>query len=295
MASKAADTFSVRLRIGGLCMFVPDAAAGAVHVFLPTTDGMVLDGRMRDAAHRHDTSATAMPRHRFLIAYPSAALGRESAGGATGNRCHELRDCVVRVGRPDDRLGDVCIAPGEVVALTPALGYPGVDPRCRDDAKFGGRAIARIELRRGVVAGFGKDDPCLVVPPVNGAPASTRRRMAGVVVWEIDGFHGSVDLASLLHVEGAPAPALPTLYPTLDPLSGRMHVDVQLVHVSERAVTGDCRFDEHYDPQTGHFAAYWNLVVPGAKGTCVWLPVEDGCPAFRSPSYVCMTAQSSFA
>lgn len=289
----------VRVRISGLCMFVPDPEHGAMQVLMPKADG-------------HGGHA----RHYAAIVYDTA---HEQATSAAFSKCYrrigvDERRIVVRTA-PRSPI-DYTLDRRHVLRLGRAVCFDGVDPRYKGDGEAGAKLTARVTLRSGDAAychmsddgahlfctdrdggyhpaRYTIDQPC----PTGEDAGPDEQYMAFAVLWRVGEFDAPVRLGDLLSVhplngrgdEAASALSSADAERVLHPIDGR--IDLRIMHVVDGELPdAHCVMADPSGNGTAHFKTYYDMAErPHDEPRPVPQPLD-----FFAVGATCAVVQASF-
>lgn len=269
--------FTLRITFSGLCLFVPEPAAGGggrMHVLLPGMFG-----------HHHSPE----DRHVPAVVYDAGSLvqGGPSLGVPA---LAKLTGYTLALGTGDTAALSLC---SQIVDLAEITGRP-VDPdHLGPDSKK--KLVSRVTLRAGAITRVAPG-VCWEMRPGEFRP------IANKVEWEIPNFPGdSLTLVGQPLGGGGAALDMGTLYPR----DGRLSIEI--LHETPQELPPDPLPLEHHPlPALGdeppHFSAYYALfgepvpmVMPRFRGTRADCPeITGGCPEIPPDAgafaYVCLVA-----
>jgi hypothetical protein len=260
--SEQPTAFDLELRFHGICLFVPDPAAGTLAVLMPAT------GLPGDDPN--------VPQHVSMLALDTAYLqpGSPSTHGLWALAQIDGQHLTIE-GAGQPHYGSL----PEVLANIGIVAQRPVEPAAFGNNPPANLLAARIGLRSGACTGTGPVQ-CFAFPP--GLPS---RPLTSVIHWTMRVDQAQLDLRPVAFA-GQTATAIPPLYP----IGGRIQIDVY--HTERQELPPDPMEPPEGDPETMmHFGAFYVLfgLPPGP------VPVPEPCDFIDGElPYTCMgPAQSA--
>jgi hypothetical protein len=286
MSEQTEKAFKVRITIGGLCMFAPQASRKIMHVLMPKTGDRAArgDDASRDGAH-------TMHEQHYLAFVWDTASENPSGAGPSCFKYADLTGCLVRIGDPISGDPSMSLDAGNVLRLNRELCFGGVNPECVGDESY--RHVgARVELLTGGNPHYHSDpgvDDRICLKDAHGTRKRCQR-MVQNVDWIIDGFSGWLDPATLFRTSRLD----PSIECGTHEFPARLYprgteLNVQQLHVVAQALPRDCRIPEDKGSGPAHFSAYYRLAT---HTVCDPLEPELESKSFAQPSVKCMVVCS---
>lgn len=285
MALDKEERFAVRIRIGGMCLFVPQQSRHVMHVLMPK---MTAGTHAAHADGGHGTHHHTLVAHSAVLAYDVAYETPRSPGLTRNMRVHKLGGAAATIGA---KLGDepAFSLPREVVRLGKEFCFDGV--RSAHVTPAGAQALtARVELRAGRAPNTTATDPREVCFADAKGRQKGCRTVAHYVPWMIDGVEGgSLALGSLIEVTSLAGGAFGIDLAVLHPIDGV--VELTILHAIDAAIPVDGGpMPSDLGPAPDHFPGYYTL---SKKTDCG--PVTARMKEGYLPTAVCMTAQAELS